>query len=227
MPTVYFDKVGTEHERAVVKHAFDVVPGFLDVCLTDLRRGGSPHVQRWFGGGAGHLDFVTRVFTEMKKWMGEKTFNITTVANLKAAPSGVTGAVKMAGEFMRQECSGGGTNAVRFKAEDHVGSGVRMYLNLPAFAADPEYGALTVVHECCHKISSVIIDYNFEGIPGRAYNAGWCEYYAANDPNSAICNAENYALYCGDLNKKLRFLKTKCDGRILPVDFKYTDGTPL
>jgi hypothetical protein len=48
-----------------------------------------------------------------------------------------------------------------------------------------------------------------------------------NSPDIALKNPENYALYFGEDNRRLGFLKPKCDGNILPVGFSYANGSPL
>jgi hypothetical protein len=169
------------------------------------------------------------VFTTLNEWLKSKTFNISNVSRLRGAPSGVAGAVKIAGNtLMSKSCSGGGTVATAFDKASHIGSGVKIYLDPDLVKNNYDYFLLTIVHKICYKVSIDIIDYhNINMSINQSYNAAWCEFWAQNSPDIALKNPENYALYFGEDNRRLGFLKPKCDGNILPVGFSYANGSPL
>jgi len=227
MPQIQFLGTFPDLDKNRIKISFNQIPSWVDRCVVDLQGGaGSPIFLRWFdnGGDVTRWNKVKSVFTTMQEWMTTKTFYIQNTGALLNAPVGVMGAVKMASTIMGRSCSGGGTVATGYQGASHVGSGVRMYLDLTG-VNDQKLLGLTLVHECCHKIDNSIIDYHPGGNLNQAYNAAWCAHWAGTDPDNAVRNAENYALYCGDVNKKLSFLRPKCDGNILPLNFAYTDGT--
>jgi Lysine-specific metallo-endopeptidase len=216
-----------------IKIIFPHLSGLVNQCLSDLKTGGENGAafRRWFSNAPDRQRWtkVQSVFTTMTQWLSSKTFNIVSTANLVDAPKGVIGAVKMGGDYMTRSCSGGGTTSTAFGASSHVGSGVRVYLQPEEIKTrSNDEIMLTFVHERCHKIDATIIDFHDNTHDMRqAYNAEWCEHWAVNTPDDAVRNAENYALYCGDLNKRLGWLKPQINGVNVRANFTYSDNTPI